>query len=80
MAATPTWPEFLSISTAALYLDCSEGFIRKLLAAPDPLPSLTLGRARRIPRTALDAYLARRGAPGADVDTLLAELRSSRSR
>jgi excisionase family DNA binding protein len=79
-ANLPGWPEFLSISSAARYLDCSEGFVRKLLSAPDPLPSLTIGRARRIPRAALDAYLARQMAGAPSVDALLAELRSSRSR
>ena len=75
----PTWPEFLSISTAARYLDCSEGFVRKLLADPlDPLPSLTLGRARRIPRAALDMYLARQMAGAPSVDDLIAELRAKR--
>jgi excisionase family DNA binding protein len=80
-ATLPAWPEFLSISTAAAYLDCSEGFVRKLLSAPDPLPSITLGnRARRIPRAALDTYLAKQMAGAPSFDAILAEVRSSRSR
>src|ERR1700737_526428 len=71
----PEEREYLSIAAAAQYLDCSEGLGRKLLAAPDPLPSVTLGRARRIPRAALDAWLARRMAAPIGVDDVLAELR-----
>jgi excisionase family DNA binding protein len=71
---------YLSIAAAAQYLDCSEGLIRKLLAAPDPMPSVTLGRARRIPRVALDAWVVRRMAAPSGVDDLLVELRASRSR
>jgi len=74
----PEEREYLSIATAAQYLDCSEGLIRKLLAAPDPMPSVTLGRARRIPRAALDAWLARRMVVPAGVDDVLAELRGRR--
>jgi excisionase family DNA binding protein len=79
-AASPaTEPaEYLSIATAAQYLDCSKGLIRKLLAAPDPLPSVTLGRARRIPRVALDAWVARRMVAPPGVDDVLAELRGRR--
>jgi excisionase family DNA binding protein len=81
MEHLPAWPEFLSIATAALYLDCSEGFVRKLLADPlDPIPSITLGRARRIPRVALDTYLAKQMAVAPSFDAILAEVRSSRSR
>lgn len=71
--------EYLSIAAAAQYLDCSKGFIRKLLAAPDPMPSVTLGRVRRIPRVALDAWVVRRmAAPAAGVDDVLAKLRGRR--
>ncbi len=70
--------EYLSIATAAQYLDCSEGLIRKFLKAPDPLPSITLGRARRIPRLALDAWIARRMAAPGGVDDVLAALRARR--
>ena len=74
----PEEREYLSIATAAQYLDCSEGLIRKLLAASDPMPSVTLGRARRIPRAALDAWVVRRLAAPAGVDDVLAKLRSRR--
>jgi len=70
--------EYLSIATAAQYLDCSEGLIRKFLKVPDPLPSITLGRARRIPRLALDAWIARRMAAPGGVDDVLAALRARR--
>ena len=70
--------EYLSIATAAQYLDCSEGLIRKFLKAPDPLPSITLGRARRIPRFALDAWIVRRMAAPGGVDDVLAALRARR--
>jgi excisionase family DNA binding protein len=68
--------EYLSIATAAQYVDCSEGLIRKFLKAPDPLPSITLGRARRIPRLALDAWIARRMAAPGGVDDVLAAIRA----
>ena len=74
----PEEREYLSIATAAQYLDCSEGLIRKLLAAPDPMPSVTLGRARRIPRVALDAWVVRRMAAPVGVDDVLAKLRGRR--
>ncbi len=75
------WPEFMSVATAARYADLSPSMVRKLLADPaDPLPSLLLGRARRIPRAALDAYLARRLGAAASVDVVLAEIRSGRPR
>ena len=74
----PEEREYLSIATAAQYLDCSEGLIRKLLAAPDPMPSVTLGRARRIPRAALDAWLARRMAAPVGVDDVLDQIRRAR--
>jgi len=74
----PEEREYLSIATAAQYLDCSEGLIRKLLAAPDPMPSVTLGRVRRIPRVALDAWVTRRMVVPAGVDDVLAELRGRR--
>ena len=78
-AKTPAEPaEYLSVATAAQYLDCSEGLIRKLLAAPDPLPSVTLGRARRIPRVALDAWVVRRLAAPAGVDDVLEQIRRGR--
>jgi len=70
--------EYLTITTAAQYLDCSEGLIRKLLAAPDPMPSVTLGRVRRIPRVALDAWVARRMVAPVGVDDVLAKLRGRR--
>ncbi len=72
--------EYLSIAAAAQYLDCSKGLIRKFLKAPDPLPSITLGRARRIHRITLDAWLARRMAAPAGVDDILVELRTRRAR
>jgi excisionase family DNA binding protein len=74
----PEEREYLSIAAAAQYLGCSKGLIRKLLAAPDPMPSVTLGRARRIPRAALDAWVARRMVAPAGVDDVLAELRGRR--
>jgi excisionase family DNA binding protein len=75
----PEEREYLSIAAAAQYLDCSKGLIRKLLMGPDPMPSVTLGRARRIPRVALDAWVVRRmAAPAAGVDDVLAELRGRR--
>jgi len=74
------WPEWLTIATAAQYLDCSEGLVRKLLTAPDPIPSVSLGRARRIPRVSLDAFLARRMAGPVAVDDLLEEIRRHRWR
>jgi excisionase family DNA binding protein len=74
----PEEREYLSIATAAQYLDCSEGLIRKLLTGPDPIPSVTLGRARRIPRAALDTWIARRMAAPVGVDDVLAELRGRR--
>ena len=81
----PEEREYLTIAAAARYLDCSEGLIRKLLAAPDPMPSVTLGRSRRIPRAALDAWMARRMVAPAvadDVnrDDVLNMIRSTRSR
>ncbi len=78
-ARVPAEPaEYFTIATAAQYLDCSEGLIRKLLAAPDPMPSVTLGRVRRIPRVALDAWVTRRMVVPAGVDDVLAELRGRR--
>jgi excisionase family DNA binding protein len=71
----PEEREYLSIAAAAQYLDCSEGLIRKLLADSDPMPSVTLGRSRRIPRAALDTWLARRMAAPGGVDDVLAKLR-----
>jgi excisionase family DNA binding protein len=72
----PEEREYLSIATAAQHLDCSEGLIRKLLTGPDPMPSVTLGRARRIPRVALDAWMARRMAAPVGVDDVLAAIRA----
>jgi excisionase family DNA binding protein len=78
-AKAPAEPaEHLTIAAAAKYLDCSKGLIRKLLAAPDPMPSVTLGRSRRIPRVALDAWVSRRMVVPAGVDDVLAELRGRR--
>jgi excisionase family DNA binding protein len=78
-AKAPAEPaEHLTIAAAAKYLDCSEGLIRKLLAAPDPMPSVTLGRARRIPRVALDAWMARRMAAPVGVDDVLEQIRRDR--
>jgi excisionase family DNA binding protein len=78
-AKEPAEPaEYLTIATAAQYLDCSKGLIRKLLAAPDPMPSVTLGRARRIPRAALDAWVARRMAAPVGVDDVLDQIRRAR--
>jgi excisionase family DNA binding protein len=74
----PEEREYLTIAAAAQYLACSEGLIRKLLAAPDPMPSVTLGRSRRIPRVALDAWVSRRMVVPAGVDDVLAELRGRR--
>jgi excisionase family DNA binding protein len=74
----PEEREYLSIATAAQYLDCSEGLIRKLLTGPDPMPSVTLGRARRIPRAALDAWVARRMAAPVGVDDMLDQIRRAR--
>jgi excisionase family DNA binding protein len=74
----PEEREYLTIATAAKYLDCSKGLIRKLLAAPDPMPSVTLGRVRRIPRVALDAWVTRRMVSPVGVDDVLAELRGRR--
>jgi excisionase family DNA binding protein len=74
----PEEREYLSIAAAAQYLDCSKGLIRKLLAAPDPIPSVTLGRVRRIPRVALEAWVTRRMVGPAGVDDVLAELRGRR--
>jgi excisionase family DNA binding protein len=74
----PEEREYLSIATAAQYLDCSEGLIRKLLADSDPMPSVTLGRARRIHRVALDAWLARRVAAPGGVDDVLEQIRRGR--
>jgi hypothetical protein len=42
------------------------------------LPSITLGRARRIPRLALDAWIARPMAAPGGVDDVLAALRARR--
>jgi excisionase family DNA binding protein len=78
-ATTPPEPaEHLTIAAAAKYLDCSEGLIRKLLTGPDPMPSVTLGRARRIPRAALDAWMARRMAAPVGVDAMLDQIRRAR--
>jgi excisionase family DNA binding protein len=78
-AKTPAEPtEYLSIAAAAQYLGCSKGLVRKLLTAPDPMPSVTLGRARRIPRAALDTWVARRMVAPPGVDDVLAELRGRR--
>ena len=74
----PEEREYLSITTAAQYLDCSKGLIRKLLAAPDPMPSVTLGRSRRIPRAALDTWVARRMAAPVGVDDVLDQIRRAR--
>ncbi len=85
-SALPTQPattppeerEYFTIATAAQYLDCSKGLIRKLLAVPDPMPSVTLGRSRRIPRAALDAWVARRMAAPVGVDDVLEQIRRDR--
>jgi excisionase family DNA binding protein len=78
-ATTPREPaEHLTIAAAAKYLDCSEGLIRKLLTGPDSMPSVTLGRARRIPRVALDAWMARRMAAPVGVDDVLDQIRRAR--
>jgi excisionase family DNA binding protein len=78
-AKAPAEPaEYFTIAAAAQYLDCSKGLIRKLLAVPDPMPSVTLGRSRRIPRVALDAWVSRRMVVPAGVDDVLAELRGRR--
>jgi excisionase family DNA binding protein len=74
----PESAEYLTIAAAARHLGCSKGLIRKLLAAPDPMPSVTLGRARRIPRVALDAWVVRRMAAPVGVDDVLAKLRGRR--
>jgi excisionase family DNA binding protein len=71
----PEEREYLSIATAAQYLDCSEGLIRKLLADSDPMPSFTRGRARRIPRAALDVWVARRMAAPVGVNDMLDQIR-----
>jgi hypothetical protein len=42
------------------------------------MPSVTLGRARRIPRVALDAWMARRMAASVGVDDVLEQIRRDR--
>ena len=69
----PTWPEFMSIATAARFLDCSEGHIRALLRAG--LPSVAIGRCRRISKRDLEIWLARLPGAAQAVDQVLAELR-----
>jgi len=73
---SPLWPNFMKVRTAAEYLDCSPALVRKLVKA-GTLPTVLLGADRRIPRAALDAYMARRTAP-VGVDALLEEIRASR--
>ena len=55
------WPEWLSIALAARYASLCERTISKLLRDPiNPLPSVLIGRSRRIRRIDLDAFLSRR--------------------
>jgi len=75
---TPTtWPAYMKVRTAAEYLDCSEGLVRKLVKS-GALATVSLGADRRIPRAALDALVARGMAAAHSADAILEEIRASR--
>jgi excisionase family DNA binding protein len=66
----------MSIATAARFLDCSEGHVRALLR--QGLPSVTIGRCRRISKRDLETWLTRLPGAAQAVDQVLAELRGGR--
>lgn len=56
--ATKTWPEIMSIATAADYLDTNPRHIRHLIGGNNPrLKSHKLGGKVRIKKSVIDAYL-----------------------
>jgi len=76
---TERWPEFMTVPTAAAYIDGSESLVRKLIKEQG-LPTVLLGgRARRIPRQALDAYLEKKMAGPVTAAQVVPGLRVSRS-
>jgi len=76
MSDLPSWPEWMSIGTAARFADCSEGRIRASLR--EGLPSVLIGRCRRIARRDLEGWLRRQPGAAQAVDQVLAELRGQR--
>jgi len=77
----PAWPEWLSIGLAARYASLCERTIGKLLRDPiDPLPSVLIGRSRRIRRADLDGFLLRRVAAVSQPKPAAAELRNRTGR
>lgn len=78
---TPRWPEAMSVTTAARYAELSPRMVRKLLThRADPLPSFTLGRARRIRRSDLDAYFAKKLTSAVPPHQVAPELRNRAGR
>ncbi|HKE10668.1 MAG TPA: helix-turn-helix domain-containing protein [Myxococcota bacterium] len=73
-----TWPAYLSVETAARFLDCSPNHVRNLLKRG--LPSITLGRARRIARVDLETWIRRHTESVHVVDQVLVELRNRTGR
>ncbi len=60
MSEPDRWPEFMTVPTAARYLDISEASIRKLVRLENLPMVVVVGRARRIPRAALDECLEKK--------------------
>ncbi|MCX6501148.1 MAG: helix-turn-helix domain-containing protein [Microbacterium sp.] len=57
-APTPEqWPDLLTVAEAAAYTNTSERFARRLVS-DRRVPVVKLGKHVRIPRTALDAFIA----------------------
>jgi len=71
------WPEFLDFKTLARYCKISERKLRDLAREAD-FPVVRIGRLVRIPRTAFDAWMLARSAPGAEPASLLTLIRDSR--
>jgi len=75
------WPEWLSIPLAARYSSLCERTIGKLLRDPiNPLPSVLIGRSRRIRRADLDAFFSRRLAAVSQPESAGGELRNRMGR
>lgn len=55
--APETWPELLTVAEAAAYINTSERFARRLVS-DRRVQVVKLGKHVRIPRPALDEYVA----------------------
>ncbi len=67
-------PRWLSLRDLAAYSGLSRSTLYRLLNDPlNPLPSIYVGRARRVDRLAFDAYMAQKARARTTWDAVLAE-------